>query len=325
MVYNLHIAGGRRSSALVGGSQQIGIQGKGRNVGSVFGVVDKALGPRRRKVVRHDGTDLDHVLVERIEDGIGTGVVGVRNPGFSRPFVVSVCDTDDLSGHVVHVEDRRVGVGTNRMELVGISHGQLSKGLEVFCEEGFFDGYHALRNNLGDAMRQEGGGCDAGTHSCRRGGILFGIADHHDDGPEFRPVGFVGDLHGHRIAPGRLVVAAPLGGSRPPGDESTVERPAGRTTALSCDGSELALVGFLGVHEFRECGHQRGVSRGARSQSGGRGKGVVARDVDLQVFPLGRIRRQCFDAIDAGPETLALGGSFFFLTVQPQAVLLEFR
>mmetsp|Transcript_13679 Transcript_13679/g.31909 ORF Transcript_13679/g.31909 Transcript_13679/m.31909 type:complete len:303 (+) Transcript_13679:538-1446(+) len=209
------------------------------------------------------------------------------------------------------------------MELVGIPHGELPKGLKVLRQKGLLDGLHALRHDGGDAVGQQRGCGHRRAHSRSRGRVLLGVRDHQNDGPKLRPVGFVGDLHRQRIAPRNLVVAAAFRGSGPPGHESAVEGPTGRSAALPGQRRELPGIGFRGVHQLRQCGHQCGVSGGARGQSGGGGKCVVAGNVDLEILPLGRVRRQELDAVHAGPEALARRSALLFGAVQPQAVALE--
>mmetsp|Transcript_9726 Transcript_9726/g.20155 ORF Transcript_9726/g.20155 Transcript_9726/m.20155 type:complete len:249 (+) Transcript_9726:210-956(+) len=248
MVDHLDVSRRRRSPALVGGRQQFCVEFKGSNFRGERCVVAKALDSSRGKVVRHEGTHLDHKLVKRVQDSIWAGIVRVGNPGFARPLVIGVGNSHNLPGDVVHVKDGRVGVGADRVELVGIPHGQLSKGGKILGQKSGFDGLHSVGNNRRNSVGKERRGSNAGAHSGCGGGVLLGVAHDHNDGTDFRPVGFIGNLDGHGIAPWSIVITTSLGGSRPPSDESSIQGSAGRSAALPGESCELSFIGFLGVH-----------------------------------------------------------------------------
>jgi hypothetical protein len=64
-------------------------------------------------------------------------------------------DSDDQLADVIHVEDRRVSVQTNRMELVRILHRYSAESFEVFFEKSFFDCLQTSFNNMLSTMLQQ--------------------------------------------------------------------------------------------------------------------------------------------------------------------------
>jgi hypothetical protein len=75
--------------------------------------------------------------------------------GRSRTVVTSQ-NVDDLLGEIVQIEDWRVSIQANCMELVRVLHGLDGKGLEVLLVDGLLHTLHTLGDDDSSTMLQHG-------------------------------------------------------------------------------------------------------------------------------------------------------------------------
>mmetsp|Transcript_1587 Transcript_1587/g.4348 ORF Transcript_1587/g.4348 Transcript_1587/m.4348 type:complete len:235 (+) Transcript_1587:812-1516(+) len=231
--------------------------------------------------------------------------------------------SNDISTGIVQVKNGRIRIETGGMKLIGILHGQFGKGVKILGQPGPFHVVHALGHHRLAAVFQKGTGPDRVLHARGRTRVFLLRIGDQNDGANFGPVFDGRHGLGQGILP--IVFGRPLS----PGDKTTVQGPARTARTLSGNGTELMIKGFLGLIQFRQGGHECGVTRRGRCQSSGGGKGIVRRYVNLPLLPFGfgNHHRSCFtvhlvrcqglDAIDAGAKSFAVLGSFLQLAIQP--------
>lgn len=168
--------------------------------------------------------DILDVLLQSIDDGVGTGIIGIRSlvPLASRHARPVVLDdhTDDRATDVVQIEDGGFGVKADRVERVAVCHRDPREAVKVLLLDGGGDRLHACGDDLLDAVLEERGGLYGALHAACRRSALLGVADDADEGVHLGPVGLGCDLDGERV--GAVGADALL-----PGNESAVERSAG--------------------------------------------------------------------------------------------------
>lgn len=149
---------------------------------------------------RDDGLD---VLRPGVDHRVWSGVVGVGCDvalASGDGGAVELADEGhDGSGHVVHVEDGRLGVEAAGVELVRVLHGDLSESVKVFGADGFRDSLHALRHDMLDAMLQQGRGLNGALHACCRRRSFFEVGHDANESLQVGPVRLRGDLHSIRV------------------------------------------------------------------------------------------------------------------------------
>jgi len=226
----------------------------------------------------HERDDLTHVGLLSVDDSVGSGVEGVgcdvRTSRGERDSVEFGDDGDDGFGDVVEVEDRREGIETHGVELVGILHGELSERIEILGLDGGDDLLHPPRNDVLDPVLQEFRRLNGELHSSGGSGGLLDVRDDADESMEGRPVGSRSDFDGVGVETGRE-------DSLFPSDETTKEGSTGGAGALTGDEGELGRVGGEGV-ESGEGGDESGESGGGGGESSGGGEVVVGGDVDFE-------------------------------------------
>lgn len=99
--------------------------------------------------------DEGHVLLESVDDGVGSGVKCVGGDDLAGGTVELFDNSDDGSGDVVEVEDGRCGVEADGMERVAVDHGELSKFGKVSSLDSLRDRIHPFGDDQ-ETLLQEG-------------------------------------------------------------------------------------------------------------------------------------------------------------------------
>lgn len=103
-----------------------------------------------------DGAEDDrHVLLERVDDGVGSRVKCVGGDYLAGGTVELFDNGDDSSRDVVEVEDGRGGVETDGVERVAVGHGELGKFGKVSSLDSLRDRIHPLGDDP-KTLLQEG-------------------------------------------------------------------------------------------------------------------------------------------------------------------------
>lgn len=230
-----------------------------------------------REVLDDELHDLLDILLEGIDDRIGARIVRVRRLApktlLDAHAVVLNDERDDRTAHVVHVEDGRLGVERDGMELVRVRHRNLRELVEIARADRRGDGIHALRDDVRDAVLEERGSLDGALHAAGGGGALLVVGDDANEGVDFGPVRLGRDFDGEGV--GTVGTGALF-----PGDEAAEKGAAGGSGALAGDEGE----GGGGDGEFVELGEGKnkgGKSGCRRREAGGGGEVVEGRDVDM--------------------------------------------
>ena len=219
--------------------------------------------------VQHDG----HRFLQRVNDGVGTGIERVGGDGLACGPVQLFDDPDDTAGDVVEVKDGRFRVQADGVERVGIPHRGLGKRFEIPRLDRLGNVIHPAGDDLFDPMLQQRTRLHRPLHSTRRARPFFSITDDADQGVHLGPVGTGSDLFRQRVGTVFL-------GTHTPGDVPAKERTTGRAGSLTGDEGELR--GSLGERvELRERGDEGGEARSGRGETRGGGEVVVRGDVDV--------------------------------------------
>lgn len=237
---------------------------------------------RLGEVAHNELNDLLDVLLRCVDDRVGAGIVGVAGlevaGRLDREAVVLGDDGDDGARDVVHVRDRGVGVKRDGVELVGVLHGDLRKGVEVAGADRIRNLRHAAGHGLLDAVLEELGGLNGALHARGRRRRLLHIGDNADERVDVRPVRLRRDLDRERV--GAVCLDTLL-----PGDVAAEEGAARRARALTRNDGEVGGVGGELVESGQGGNKGRETSRGRRKTSCGR-EVVLRGDMDLEARDL---------------------------------------
>lgn len=174
-----------------------------------------------------ESTDDDlSILLLVVDNTVGAGIEGVGGNCPADLLVDVLNSADGSAGDVVHVEDRRVGVGASSVERVGLAHGDLGELGEVFVLDGLLHKSHVGGDNICDSLLEEAGGSDSLLHSGGRRNTLLGGADNENQSSHLGPVRRGSD----EIS---LGVASVLLLTHPPGDVTAEETSASGSGTLS--------------------------------------------------------------------------------------------